>query len=566
MPPLTTPMVRQVLRLAQRPGGEFTPDRELAARFAGANDEGAFAELVDRHGAMVMGVCRRLLRDPHAAEDAFQATFLVFAQKAGCVRWRDSVGGWLFEVARRVSRRAAASAARRRSREGPLDPGMAEWTDHPGPGAVPSDTHALRAVLDEELARLPDRIRAPLVLSYLEGRAGDDVATQLGLSDGQLRGRLHRGKQRLRERLRRRGVTLEFALAACVVGPSVGAAAPGLAFRLTAAAVSVRSSGRYVAASDPVHSLTREVLRDMVTPYKFIAAVALFGAIGIGAVGRGPSAVSADPPKAVAPADAPPPGGGSTEAKNVPEAERVRGRVRSVDVAKGSLVVAVEEDDKEADYTFTLEPAAAVRYAAKAFPLADAKPGMRADLTVLRKSGTAATAVDLRWASSHAEVKAMDPAKGTATVSIEGKDGEQFELTFGLPADAAVTVDGLPSGADDVTGLSAELDWSADKKSILAVHGKAPKDEFYGTVKAADPADGSVTVVLTVAARRDERKVELTFPLAADAKIRHAGRDVKASGLKEGMPVRLRLGKDRRTVAALWAADPQPETDEKNDD
>src|SRR5262249_1718128 len=99
------------------PGGQAT-DRELMERFVRHRSDGAFADLVARHGAMVRAAARRSLRDPHAADDAFQATFLVLVRKAGRVRWRESIGGWLFEVATRVARKAAAQAVRRGAREG----------------------------------------------------------------------------------------------------------------------------------------------------------------------------------------------------------------------------------------------------------------------------------------------------------------------------------------------------------------------------------------------------------------------------------------------------------------
>src|SRR2546423_6898580 len=110
--------VRRLMRLAgASPGGPAT-DRELIERFVLDRSEAAFADLMARHGPMVLGVCRRHLRDPHAADDAFQAAFIVLARKAGSVRWRESIGGWLFEVATRVAKKAATRAARRNAHEG----------------------------------------------------------------------------------------------------------------------------------------------------------------------------------------------------------------------------------------------------------------------------------------------------------------------------------------------------------------------------------------------------------------------------------------------------------------
>ena len=207
------------------PGGQAT-DRELMERFVRDGSDGAFAELMARHGAMVRAVCRRYLRDAHAADDAFQATFLVLIRKAGLVRWRESIGGWLFEVATRVAKKAAGQAIRRSAREG----APAGSAPEPAAPAPASDLTALQVALDEELRRLPEKFRTPLVLCHLEGLSRDEVARQLGVTDGQLRGRLYRAKERLRRRLVRRG----FSLTAVLLAPALGDQARALPVTLAA--------------------------------------------------------------------------------------------------------------------------------------------------------------------------------------------------------------------------------------------------------------------------------------------------------------------------------------------
>src|SRR5439155_12025628 len=147
----------RIARLLRRPvpePGEPEPDAELLARFARSADQSAFELLVWRHAVMVFGVCRRIVRDEHLAEDAFQATFLVLARKAGSVRG-SNLAGWLFRVARRVAVRARMQAAARAKRETPLE---AE------PAAPATDDGEALAILDEEIARLPERFRLPVVL------------------------------------------------------------------------------------------------------------------------------------------------------------------------------------------------------------------------------------------------------------------------------------------------------------------------------------------------------------------------------------------------------------------
>ncbi|HEY8504540.1 MAG TPA: sigma-70 family RNA polymerase sigma factor, partial [Gemmataceae bacterium] len=192
------------IRTAVAPGAPG--DARLLERFLAQRDEAAFAALLEGHGPMVLGVCRRVLADEHAAEDVLQATFLLLARKAGSVRKRASVASWLHGVALRLARRAGADAARsRRPDRRPRPAGS------PDPLADLSGRELL-GILDEELAALPERYRLPLVLCHLEGRARDEAAALLGWSVGQVKGRLERGRSLLRDRLVRRGVSLSVAL------------------------------------------------------------------------------------------------------------------------------------------------------------------------------------------------------------------------------------------------------------------------------------------------------------------------------------------------------------------
>jgi RNA polymerase sigma factor (sigma-70 family) len=160
-------------------------DAELLGRFVAARDEAAFAALMGRHGGMVLGVCRRVLRHEHDAEDACQATFLALARQAGSIRKRASLPSWLHGVAHRLSLRLRADANRR--------------TCHGPDAARPAQADAATAAawqeamqaLDEELGRLPAHYRAPLVLCYLEGKTQDEAARQLGWTPGAFRGRGH---------------------------------------------------------------------------------------------------------------------------------------------------------------------------------------------------------------------------------------------------------------------------------------------------------------------------------------------------------------------------------------
>ncbi len=175
-------------------------DRDLLNQFAHTGDQGAFAALVSRHGPRVFSVCTRVLKDRHAAEDAFQTTFLVLAQKAATLGRPDAVGSWLYGVALRTA------LAARSDLPPPVRP-----PDPEGEAVDPSAQLAqeeLRLVLDEELCRLAEAERSLLVMVYLEGKTHEEAADALGYPRGSVSWRLTKARESLRSRLARRGVAL----------------------------------------------------------------------------------------------------------------------------------------------------------------------------------------------------------------------------------------------------------------------------------------------------------------------------------------------------------------------
>jgi RNA polymerase sigma factor (sigma-70 family) len=188
-------------------------DGELLERFRSCRDdagERAFETLVTRHGPMVLGICRNILGDPSDVHDAFQAVFLVLARRAGAIRKSESVGSWLYGVTVRVAARARAAAIRRRVRERRVltaASSLALARDGPDASGETSVEHREGVVVvHEEVVRLPERYRAPIVLCYLEGLTHDQAAARLRCPVGTVRSRLARGRDRLRARLTRRGV------------------------------------------------------------------------------------------------------------------------------------------------------------------------------------------------------------------------------------------------------------------------------------------------------------------------------------------------------------------------
>ena len=189
-------------KFAEPKVGSECNDGDLLGRFRQKKDQTAFAEVVRRHGPMVFQLCQRILGNSHDAEDAFQATFLILARKNGSVSWQPSIANWLYQVAYHVALKAKAARAHRRNQEvrssdrASLDP-LDEITGR-----------ELIGVLDSELTRLPDRLREPLILCYLEGMSRDQAARKLRCRLGTLKSRLQRGRELLRSRLAKRGLSL----------------------------------------------------------------------------------------------------------------------------------------------------------------------------------------------------------------------------------------------------------------------------------------------------------------------------------------------------------------------
>lgn len=220
--PALSSALRYVRRTAESAETRSLSDRQLLERYRARRDEAAFAVLVRRHRLMVYSAIRHVLTEPADIDDAFQATFLVLIHKAAVVRWQPSIGNWLYAVAHRVAVRARARAVRRKKME--RDTG--ERTRQ----AAPADMTWREAVdvLHEELDRLPDRFRVPLLLCYLDGQSRDEAAAQLGCSMSTLKGRLETGRKRLRTRLTRRGVELSASLLAVVIADASRALSPSL--------------------------------------------------------------------------------------------------------------------------------------------------------------------------------------------------------------------------------------------------------------------------------------------------------------------------------------------------
>jgi RNA polymerase sigma factor (sigma-70 family) len=329
-----TDVLHDIGRAAGLRGDLALTDAQLLERFTLERDEPAFAALMARHGPMVFGVCRRLLPDVQEAEDAFQASFLVLARKAAAIQRRPLLAAWLYGVASRVASRLRGRTARRQGRETPaveLDalegPEDAAWSD-------------VRPMVHEEVRRLPEKYRSPVILCYLEGKTNEEAAATLHWPVGSVKGRLARARDLLRSRLTRRGL-----------GISAGALAGALALAPTRASAALvhgtlGAATRY-AAGDPAAgglataramTLTKGVLHTMTLTKLKLAAAAALAAFAITAGVGWCASRLADPP-------APAPGGAKDKPADKPADKPTDDKVAIQGVWR---IAGLEEGGKEA--------------------------------------------------------------------------------------------------------------------------------------------------------------------------------------------------------------------------
>jgi RNA polymerase sigma factor (sigma-70 family) len=538
-------------------------DGDLLERFAREREEAAFAALVRRHGPMVLGVCRRVLRDAHLAEDAFQATFLVLARKAGSVARPELLGNWLYGVALRTASEARTRAARRRTRE------LEAMTNSPVP--VDSEPDAdTAAVLDAAIRRLPERLRAAVVLCELQGIDRREAARRLGCPEGTLSSRLARARDILRRRLLRQGVAL-----------SVGSLAVAIAVPVALAETTTRAAVGSIPASASVLALTEGVLRAMFISKLKIAAVPVLTLIvvagtGIGLLAQGtpgakpdnkPAAPAAKPgAKPGAPADAP------AKLGKAEQGASVEANVKSVDAAKKTITVMVPDRDagKKSTKEMTYALAGDLKVYFPSDKKGDAPPEAKlADVTEnsnvsLRLSPDAKSVVAIMLHPIQLQGTVVKFDAGTRALTIlsggrKDKSGEEHTVT--LAEDAQVQLPSFKKGEaksgalrDLVAGAPVSFSLGADRKTVRYVTLQYPGTA--GGVKAVDAAKRTITI----GTKGKSGAEESTYAIAADARIALAGVNGDSEGklgdISEGCQAILQLSLDRKTAQSIHVSGP----------
>jgi RNA polymerase sigma factor (sigma-70 family) len=532
-------------------GAPAPSDRQLLERFALAHEQESFAEIVRRHGPLVWGVCRRVLRQEQDAEDAFQATFLVLARKAGSGGWRESVAGWLQEVARRTALKALTTAARRRKRERQVDTMRHE-------AVTMSDGPELREAIDAELVRLPDHYREALLLCYVEGMSNEEAARRLRCPTGTVKSRLARGRELLRGRLLSRGIALPVAALAALLAGHAAVPSHVLADATARGALGFALGSVVASASYRAAALATGVLRGMGAVHAKLLTVLAMG-LTVLVAGAGALALPAAPPVAAEG------GQSSPQSKPAPLAEMAApaeplpagalARMGTAGFHPGSVVysVALSPDGK-------MVAAGAYGEVVRAWETATGR-----EVTALRLTGhhfrtCAAFSPDgktLVTGDSAGKVRVRD---------VEGKKTTEFAGGSGLRA-LAFSPDGKTLGAAAQDGSVRLFDavryseraacrghegevnsvaYSADGKALAS----AAAD---GTVRIWDPATGEQRTKLTGHVG-DVRCVAFS----PDGKLAaSAGADgtVRLWDAATGKPVRTLEGHTDRVEAVLFAAD-----------
>jgi RNA polymerase sigma factor (sigma-70 family) len=555
-------VIQHLRRAALLRDGAGLPDRQLLADYLSRRDEAALATLVRRHGPMVWGVCRRVLRNYHDAEDAFQATFLVLVRKAASIASWELLANWLYGVAHQTALNARRAGAKRRGRE-------RQVVEMPEPEAVPQELwQDLRPLLDQELSRLPDKYRAPIVLCDLEGVTRKEAARQLGVPEGTVAGRLARARTMLARRLARHGPVLSGGLLAVLLAQNgASAGVPISAVSSTIKAATLLTAGQGAAAgmiSAHVAALTEGVLKTMLLT-QFKAAAAMLLAVALLGTGAGWLTHQALAGK---PADKAVQGAGK---KHWTE---VGGAVKAVDVSNHTVTLQPSKEPPgpqtftvAADVKVLLDDGSGDKLGFPEGKLADLSEG--APVTLRLSEGQQVVRIWVEGPTVQGTLKAADAGNNTITATVALAKGEPAtDRTFAVARNARLFLDDgqvpdkpqptkQPGLADLPANAVVFLKLSADRKVVGSI--RAEGQSVTGVVKAVGGARNTITLTISTKGAPD---VERTFPVAKAAQVSiDDGKKAKAkpadaprlADVPAGAHVTLRLSLDGQSVVSVRA-------------
>jgi RNA polymerase sigma factor (sigma-70 family) len=557
-----TSVLRQLRRVVLARDAELT-DAQLLDCFIARREENAFAALVRRHGPMVLSVCRRVLRNVHDAEDAFQATFLVLVRKAASVVPRRLVGNWLYGVAYRTALKAKSTNARRRVKEGQV-------AAMPGQSVLENPIwHDLQPLLDRELSRLPETSRTLVVLCDLEGKSRREAARQLGLAEGTVSSRLARARTLLARRLGGRGVALTGAtLTALLARNAASACVPApLLLKTIQAAVGVAAGQAATGVvSAKVAALMEGVLQSMFLAKLKIVGVLLLAAsvvcLGISGLSNPALADKPAPAKTKAEKPAKADKGDKAEAKKKigkkgdykPDERNVHGAVKAVDTTKNTITISpATKNGKDRTFVLATDVEIYLKQGKKGEQarLVDLIPGTEVQMRLAEDKKTVER-MSARGPRVYGTVKAIDA--GNKTITIADKRGEK---SFPLTDDVSIYRPDLPKGergklVDVAAGMTVSLQLTVDQKSVRDIELRMPT--WHTMVEAYDDAKR----MLTFTTQKGQKPTAV--PLSKDVRLSteddDAGPNPTLKDLVKGTPVMLQLSVDGKTVAGIHFLSP----------
>jgi len=518
-----------------------TSDRELLCRFLGG-DESAFTEIVRRHAGLVMGVCRRVLREATDAEDAFQATFLVLARKAASLDWQNSVAAWLHATARRTALKLRGSTVRRRevernaAAEGRSTIEATTLTSDPSALAT---VYELSEILDDELAKLPANFREVILLSQIEGLSRQEVADRLGINSASVKDRLERGREQLRLRLVKRGVTLTgVALAAWFVPATTQAAGSSALVIGTAQAAGAFATGNITATALPAAvTLAQGVLKMMGFEKLKIAATFLVSFLTVGSITYG---MLKDEP---------------TRFEN-----GLRGQIVSIDSSKSSTVtIALEEFNTL--LSLDVSENAKVWTAFEAGKIDDLKQGQ---FVSLRLGEDHRTVHEIHVQGTIREASIQSIASNGKVVIVEDSDDDDTErksVEVELAEDAILRIGGLPASRDDLKpGMQVPLEFGLDGKRVNAIEVEANINSLV-EAELLEVNLNEKSLMFKTEEDDDRPPMKPTFLNTSEAFIMLDGKASTLKELKPGAWLRLRLSDDGKSIRAIQAISPELDDD-----
>ena len=486
-------------------------DGDLLGRFIRTRDESAFAEIVRRHGVMVLGVCQRVLDNRHDAEDCFQAAFMVLVKKAGKIQPRDMVGNWLYGVAYRTALEARRRTARRRQLE-------KKKQAMPKPESKAELWQELRPVLDQELSRLPDKFRFVLVACDLEGKTRSEVADLLDVPEGTVASRLARARTMLAKRLRRHNLMLSPGFLATLLAEQ---APMHLSEELVARTARVAIGASQTTS---IGRLADAVVAGMLwTKLKVATAVVCVVALlGLGVASMLPSADAGRQPEA--------PKADPIKKKPQRVSECV---LRKVDLQKQEIQAArLDGDNAPAEiHDLVIAPRTRVIIGGQEAGLENLREGMIVNVDIQRGADGQhhATRIEAVAQAVSGTVEAVDER----AITIRGDGVAAQENTYDLDAAAPVEIDGRQKTRQDLKRkMKITLRMSPDKARVLGIAAVGTKVK--GVVGAVDSKRCSLNLV----------GVADGIPVADDAKITLAGEPRPLADVRPGMRVTLQMAAD----------------------